>query len=472
MQSEILSDPVKFVAQHKSCSVRPFVLAFLDVAGVTIAGIIAYALISCAHSLVGSSYASWGNIAEERGYTIFMTMTAFVIILLMRGSYHQRIPFWDVARNIVFACFLALLIEGFIFYANKSDVSRLLTFSTWVAAPIVCILLRSLEVRFSHAVGFGIDRVLVIGRIDLAKVASRIVESDRHLGLVVCGSVTPDEIDDLDYVLQKFPDARYVLVALSGSDETENKIVKELRQRGISLILVPVANGLVSSMEARYLIGEESILLIDKTEVLPRVNRLTKRIFDVVFSSVALLIFSIPMLLIAWFIRLDGGPSTFMHMRVGLGGKPFPCIKFRSMSVNADKILYSYLAENEEHRMEWDQTRKLKDDPRVTAFGRFIRKTTLDELPQLINVLRGDMSLVGPRPVTQSEMEYYGTTISLYTSVRPGLTGLWQVSGRSDLSYDQRVRLDIWYVRNWTPWHDIAILLKTFPAVLKRKGAY
>jgi lipopolysaccharide/colanic/teichoic acid biosynthesis glycosyltransferase len=135
-------------------------------------------------------------------------------------------------------------------------------------------------------------------------------------------------------------------------------------------------------------------------------------------------------------------------------------------------MLSDHLAADEDARIEWAGSRKLKNDPRVTKVGRFIRKTALDELPQLINVIRGDMALVGPRPVTQSELDYYASTVKLYSSVRPGITGLWQVSGRSDLNYDQRVRLDTWYVRNWSPWHDIAILLKTIPAVLSRRGAY
>ncbi len=138
--------------------------------------------------------------------------------------------------------------------------------------------------------------------------------------------------------------------------------------------------------------------------------------------------------------------------------------------MNAEELLEQYLANDPDRRREWEESRKLKNDPRVTAFGRFIRKATLDELPQLLNVLKGEMSLIGPRPVTRSELEYYGATTALYTSVRPGLTGLWQVSGRSDLNYDQRVRLDTWYVRNWTPWHDIAILLKTIPLFFSAVG--
>lgn len=206
---------------------------------------------------------------------------------------------------------------------------------------------------------------------------------------------------------------------------------------------------------------------------MPRLTRLSKRLFDIVLSSAALAVAAVPMLLIAAIVRMDGGPAIFGHERVGTNGRKFRCLKFRSMAVDADRRLEELLRADSDARREWEETRKLKNDPRVTRFGRFKRRTALDELPQLINVLKGDMSLVGPRPVTEPELaQYYGDATSLYLSVRPGVTGLWQVSGRNDLSYEQRVGLDAWYVRNWSPWHDTAIILKTFPALLFRRGAY
>jgi lipopolysaccharide/colanic/teichoic acid biosynthesis glycosyltransferase len=141
------------------------------------------------------------------------------------------------------------------------------------------------------------------------------------------------------------------------------------------------------------------------------------------------------------------------------------------MDVNGDRILADLLANDSAAAAEWAATQKLRNDPRITPIGRFLRNTSLDELPQLLNVLRGEMSLVGPRPVVQSELTFYGDSTEYYMQARPGLTGLWQVSGRSDTSYDQRVRLDVWYVRNWTLWHDLAILMKTIPVVLFRRGA-
>jgi undecaprenyl-phosphate galactose phosphotransferase len=141
------------------------------------------------------------------------------------------------------------------------------------------------------------------------------------------------------------------------------------------------------------------------------------------------------------------------------------------MVTDADRVLDQVLATDPAAAAEWAATQKLNDDPRITRFGRFLRRSSLDELPQLFNVLRGEMSLVGPRPIVQAEVGRYAEDIEYYYETKPGLTGLWQVSGRSDTSYERRVRLDVWYVRNWTLWHDIAILLKTIPAVFLQRGA-
>jgi undecaprenyl-phosphate galactose phosphotransferase len=200
-------------------------------------------------------------------------------------------------------------------------------------------------------------------------------------------------------------------------------------------------------------------------------KRLLKRSFDIVAASILLLILSVTVVTIALLVRRSGGPALYRHKRVGFGGQTFGCIKFRSMDVNGDKILANLLATDPEAAAEWAATQKLRNDPRITPIGKFLRSTSLDELPQLINVLRGEMSLVGPRPVVQSELAFYGEDAEYYKMTRPGLTGLWQVSGRSDTTYEQRVHLDAWYVRNWTLWHDLAILMKTIPVVLFRRGA-
>lgn len=202
-------------------------------------------------------------------------------------------------------------------------------------------------------------------------------------------------------------------------------------------------------------------------------NRAVKRTFDLVAVVLGGIV-AVPVLAaIALAVRLSSpGPVLYTQWRLGRDGRPFRIWKFRSMVVDADERLARLLAEDPAARREWEATQKLTNDPRVTRVGRFLRATSLDELPQLANVLRGQMSLVGPRPIVDAEVERYGEAYGLYTQVRPGMTGYWQVSGRSDTSYEYRVELDTYYVRNWSVWLDLDIILRTFAAVLRRDGAY
>lgn len=177
------------------------------------------------------------------------------------------------------------------------------------------------------------------------------------------------------------------------------------------------------------------------------------------------------MLVFAWIIRRDGGPATFHHYRVGCGGRLFRCVKFRTMRPDAERTLRELLERNPELGAEWLRDQKLTNDPRVTRFGKWLRRSSLDELPQLLNVLRGEMALVGPRPITVAELPRYGAARWHYLSVLPGMTGLWQVSGRNRTSYERRVELDRLYVNTRSAWLDLKILTKTVVVVLTREGA-
>jgi undecaprenyl-phosphate galactose phosphotransferase len=175
---------------------------------------------------------------------------------------------------------------------------------------------------------------------------------------------------------------------------------------------------------------------------------------------------------VALLVRKSGKQVIFAHERVGRNGKSFGCLKFRSMVPNAQQRLDELLASDPIAKQEWEREFKLRNDPRITPIGNFLRKTSLDELPQLWNVLKGEMSLVGPRPVIQEEIERYGVSAAYYFKAKPGLTGLWQVSGRNDVDYDSRIDLDVWYVQNWSMLKDLIILLRTVKVVLGRGGAY
>jgi exopolysaccharide production protein ExoY len=197
-----------------------------------------------------------------------------------------------------------------------------------------------------------------------------------------------------------------------------------------------------------------------------------KRIVDVLGAVVLGLVFSPLILTIVFLMRKSGGTVIYRHRRVGRGGQMFSCLKFRTMVPNADQVLRDLLERDSDLRAEWIRDHKLRHDPRVTRLGRFLRRTSLDELPQLVNVLRGEMSLVGPRPVVREELLRYGRNVGTYLAVMPGITGLWQVTGRNDTDYRRRVVLDTYYVRNQNLVLDLYILLKTTGVVLGGNGAY
>jgi Undecaprenyl-phosphate galactose phosphotransferase WbaP len=221
-----------------------------------------------------------------------------------------------------------------------------------------------------------------------------------------------------------------------------------------------------------WAMGQNGGIMIEDKLLQPGAQ-ITKRIADVLISGTALTL-GMPLLLFlaAWVKITSPGPLFFGHERIGRNGRRFKAWKFRSMCVNADEVLEKTLAENPAMREEWEATQKLQNDPRVSSSGRFLRKTSLDELPQLWNVFVGEMSLVGPRPIVTNEVEKYEDKFETYLRVTPGITGYWQVSGRNLTTYDKRVELDDYYVRNWSLWFDFYILGRTVKTVLFREGAF
>jgi exopolysaccharide production protein ExoY len=210
----------------------------------------------------------------------------------------------------------------------------------------------------------------------------------------------------------------------------------------------------------------------DRAVRAPALSR-AKRALDIAAAGSALAVFGILLGMIALAVLImEGRPILIRHRRIGRNGVSFPCLKFRTMVRDADAALSRHLASHPEALAEWQETHKLKRDPRVTPLGRVLRDTSLDELPQLFNILRGEMSLVGPRPIVADEIKRYGIAFADYKAVRPGLTGPWQCSGRNDVSYEQRVHMDSQYVRSWSLTSDLIIIMKTVPAVIKSRGVY
>jgi exopolysaccharide production protein ExoY len=205
----------------------------------------------------------------------------------------------------------------------------------------------------------------------------------------------------------------------------------------------------------------------------PPVGGISKRSFDILVALAALVVLSPIFVLIMALVKYsDGGSVFYGHRRIGYNGSTFRCLKFRTMAEDGDAVLQRYLEQNPAAYEEWRATSKLQDDQRVTIVGTVLRKLSLDELPQLFNILRGEMSIVGPRPVVEDELELYESSAVYYLQTRPGLTGLWQVSGRNDVSYETRVAFDTHYVRNWSLASDLVIVARTIPAVCLSRGSY
>lgn len=237
------------------------------------------------------------------------------------------------------------------------------------------------------------------------------------------------------------------------------------------LLVVPDLGGLPSLWNTAHECGGLAGISMTERLLLP-VPQISKRTLDVLVTLMVGLLLAPLIVTLAALNLLSGGPVFYCQERIGRSGRKFKAWKFRTMIPNADKVLATHLAQDPECREEWERDHKLKRDPRVTWLGHFLRKTSLDELPQLWNVLVGEMSLVGPRPIVQEEISKYAGCFSLYTRVRPGISGLWQISGRNNTTYEERVEFDRYYVRNWSPWLDLYILVCTVRTVLLGEGAY
>ncbi|MGG6237359.1 undecaprenyl-phosphate galactose phosphotransferase WbaP [Nodosilinea sp. AN01ver1] len=299
-----------------------------------------------------------------------------------------------------------------------------------------------------------------------------VLDDDRDRSDTICGVPVVGPLSIAPRLARKH-DIHYAIVAMPGVQR--EKLLRILERYGRTfphLMMIPDLFGVASLWVSSKDLGGVLGLEIRQQLLLPG-PRLIKALLDVSLTLVIGVAVLPLLILIAVLVKLDSpGPIFYGHPRLGQNNVPFMAWKFRSMVSNADQVLERYFEANPALRSQWQRDHKLRYDPRITRVGRFLRRTSLDELPQLWNVLRGDMSLVGPRPIVKEEIFRYADKYRLYTKVLPGLTGLWQVSGRNDVSYEERVNLDAYYVRNWSVWLDIYILLKTIWVVLIGDGAY
>jgi undecaprenyl-phosphate galactose phosphotransferase len=396
---------------------------------------------------------------------------AMLFYFAVKGRYREPIPFWTETRLVVCTSLWAFG-GAAVFGLQTGNVPSKPTFIILLAFPLLATAANRFAKHTLSSAGLWTLPVVVIG--DSQGTVETALKTDRSLGYRFVSRVDPDVVlaapagSRLWPILNRYR-ARRLMIVVDG-DRQRQLIECALRER-VPFALVPPDGFPAFPFEPSSFFSHDTMLLSFRDGLSRPLARIAKVAFDVSVAALLLVITSPLFLVLAIINRLDGTPTLFAHQRVGAHGESFYCLKFRTMVVDADRVLAEALARDPGLAAEWAATRKLVNDPRVTRVGRFLRKTSLDELPQLMNVLRLEMSLVGPRPIVESEISYYGEDIAQYFAIRPGLTGLWQVSGRSSISYARRVQLDVWYVNNWTIWHDIVVLLKTIPAVLGRQGA-
>ncbi len=425
-------------------------------------------------------FSDWSWIYVRPRLLQFMGVAAAVVLWFENtGHYRLRQPFWIEMQNIFSCLGMALLADVFLLFAMKQDTSRSGMIFAWIFAGALVIAGRHFLRHILRRRGLWQIKTLLVGTGPLAEETRTVLQDESNLGYDVTAQIEdPGEaLKTSNGSWQRFclhHRIAHVIIALEGGalDKAKDAIARLMRE-DIPFSVVPAMGAMpVLNMAPRYFFNRDLTLMTRTSGLDQPLPRLIKRTMDFGLASIALLLASPAFLLIALLVKSDGGPAFFHQPRVGMNGKMFACLKFRSMKTNSKEIFDHLMATDEKARREFEQFHKLKDDPRVTRVGAFLRATSMDELPQIINVLMGDMSLVGPRPIVTKEIECRGADLAYYLRVRPGLTGLWQVSGRSEVSFDRRVQMESWYVRNWSLWNDIAIMFKTFPVILGRKGAY
>jgi len=422
-----------------------------------------------------------------------------LIILLTfanEGLYTRRLPFWDETKRIFqFLTLSFLIILSILFFeAFHGEMPKTTLIFLWAVTILFVPLGKFVVKHIMYKFDFYKKKTLVVGAGTAGKAAVKELANQDYLGSKVIGFLDDDK-EKMDKTIRVGKQSLKVLgkvkefndIAVREDIEIAilalptltakklSKIIVNIQQHVKEMIIVPEINGVSPlNTETFHVYDLDLLMLKVKNNVRSGFNQLVKRTFDIVVSLLLLPIILPVIAILAYFIKKESpGDVFYAHNRIGKDGAIVPVLKFRSMYSDSKERLEDLLASDPAIKEEWETNYKLKNDPRVTKIGDLIRKTSLDELPQIFNVLKGEMSLVGPRPVVADELEkYYKESAEYYKMVKPGITGFWQVSGRSDTDYDFRVKIDTWYVYNWSLWLDIMVLIKTVRVVLLREGAY
>jgi undecaprenyl-phosphate galactose phosphotransferase len=479
------ADPFHEWSQPSSFAGRRFPVERLFLAG-DMAALLAAFIIGglCAwcmsHYVFGHSGFDLFNYGALREFLTFMLVGSLALFWLdTKGHYTQRLPHWETMSHLMSVTTIGFFISGFTLFVFKSDGSRLWMGMSWFCFAAFFLAGRNIVKKLLKIYNKWIISVVLIGEGPAVNSTIKALHAETEMGYRIVKVLPVSVLEELTTpgswadLMHKAGGNHFLLAAPDYKTGYYQTSLSALIYARLPYSIVPASSSLPSSTLSSHYLFTHGVTILHHTNRLQlMLPRIIKRSFDIIISVAALVIFSPIMAMIMLMIKVDGGPAVFGHKRVGQHGKIFQCLKFRSMVMNGEEVLQRHFAKNPAALAEWQAGWKLRDDPRVTGLGRFLRKTSIDELPQLLNVLKGEMSLVGPRPIIVAECANYNTDITLYYMVRPGITGLWQISGRNDVSYRERVEMDSRYIRNWSFWHDIAIVLKTFGVLVKRTGAY
>lgn len=438
---------------------------------------------------VGLRHMFHGNFDLGLYARLWPLLAFFPLVYALFGLYPGVVlnPVAEIRKSVL-ATTLVFLMMGALTFVLRDPLaySRLVFVCAWLASLPAVPLMRAWVRSVAAKQPWWGYRVVVIGDSVAARAVLRTLIRQPELGLLPVAVF--DDGCSLGHTIEGLPvlgpidmAARFAeraginraIVVVPEKALAQMQSLVDLHARTFSHVyILPGMEGLSSvGMEIKDL--SRNLALEVRANLLMAGPRAAKRAVDLVLTVAMLVLLAPLFLLLAVLIKLDSrGPVLYRQGRIGRGQTRFRVWKFRSMCQNADQVLAEYLACNPSLELEWQREHKLRKDPRITRVGRFLRKTSLDELPQLWNVLRGEMSLVGPRPIVDSEVRKYGDSFALYLQVIPGLTGLWQVSGRNECTYRERVELDNYYVRNWSPWLDLYLLARTVRVVATGYGAY
>ena len=397
-------------------------------------------------------------------YLTYLTFYPLYIILIAffayEGIYTYRYDFWQESRLVIkVILFSAVLVFAYLAMTKSiEDYSRLVIGFSFVLMAFFIPLAKNISKKFLYKIGLWQKKAKIYG--DDSFLTAEIY------GNPYLGYIRPKSKEELSTIF----------VNSKGNDpETLKKILASQIKKNHEVIFIPLMGDYDLTLSHIYeLSNTRTNLIVYQNRLKSWYRKWIQELFNYCLVLISLPILLPFIALFALLIKKDSpGPIFFVHHRVGQNGKSIPMLKFRSMYTDAKQRLEQLCQEDSNIKEEWEKNFKLQNDPRVTKIGKFLRETSLDELPQIFNVLKGDMNFVGPRPVIKEEIEqYYKKDAQYYFMVKPGITGLWQVSGRSDTDYAFRVETDKWYVLNWSLWLDIVILFKTIKAVLKKEGAY